>query len=55
MTLLSESRRLHRQDERVRAIDAFVSHLDLAEFGHTSLELFIYGYLNQVGSSRGLD
>ncbi|RTL65957.1 MAG: IS1182 family transposase [Hyphomicrobiales bacterium] len=54
----------------VRAIDAFVSHLDLADLGfdvmpeatgrpgyHPSvlLRLFIYGYLNRVASSRGLE
>jgi transposase len=54
----------------VRAIDAFVSHLDLAELGfdvmpeatgrpgyHPSVlvRLFIYGYLNRVASSRGLE
>jgi transposase len=54
----------------VRAIDAFVAHLDLAELGfdvmpeatgrpgyHPSvlLRLFIYGYLNRVASSRGLE
>lgn len=56
ITLLPESLDDYIDESNpVRAIDAFVSHLDLAEFGHTSLELFIYGYLNQVGSSRGLD
>ena len=54
----------------VRAIDALVAHLDLAELGfdvvpeatgrpgyHPSvlLRLFIYGYLNRVASSRGLE
>jgi transposase len=54
----------------VRAIDAFVAHLDLAELGfdvmpeatgrpgyHPSvlLRLFIYGYLNRIASSRGLE
>ena len=54
----------------VRAIDAFVSHLDLGELGfdvmpeatgrpgyHPSvlLRLFIYGYLNRIASSRGLE
>jgi transposase len=54
----------------VRAIDAFVSHLNLADLGfdvmpeatgrpgyHPSvlLRLFIYGYLNRVASSRGLE
>lgn len=54
----------------VRAIDAFVAHLDLAELGfdvvpeatgrpgyHPSvlLRLFIYGYLNRVASSRCLE
>jgi transposase len=54
----------------VRAIEAFIAHLDLAELGfdvvpeatgrpgyHPSalLRLFIYGYLNRVASSRGLE
>lgn len=54
----------------VRAIDAFVAHLDLAELGfdvvpeatgrpgyHPSvlLRLFIYGYLNRIASSRALN
>jgi transposase len=54
----------------VRAIEAFVAHLDLAELGfdvvpeatgrpgyHPSvlLRLFIYGYLNRIASSRALE
>ena len=58
------------QDNPVRAIDAFVDALDLAELGfkvqpastgrpsfHPSvhLKLYIYGYLNRVQSSRRLE
>ena len=59
------------EDNPVRAIDAFVKELDLAELGfggvdpeatgrpsyHPSalLKLYIYGYLNRVQSSRRLE
>ena len=59
------------EDNPVRAIDAFVDKLDLAELGfegmapevtgrpsyHPSmlLKLYIYGYLNRVQSSRRLE
>jgi transposase len=59
------------EDNPVRAIDAFVNALDLAEVGfegvepaatgrpayHPSLllKLYIYGYLNRVQSSRRLE
>ena len=55
----------------VRVIDAFVEMLDLAELGFngvipeetgrpsyhpaTMLKIYVYGYLNQVQSSRGLE
>lgn len=54
----------------VRAIDAFVAHLDLATLGFETapaetgrpgnqpsslLKLYIYGYLNRVASSRCLE
>ena len=71
ITLLPESLDDYIDESNaVRAIDAFVSHLDLAELGfdvmpeatgrpgyHPSvlLRLFIYGYLNRVASSRGLE
>ena len=57
-------------DNAVRAVDAFVDHLDLADLGfktipsntgrpayHPSmmLKLYIYGYLNRVHSSRRLE
>ena len=58
------------EDNPVRAIDAFVDTLDLAEFGFgvvpavtgrpgyhpaTMLKIYVYGYLNQVQSSRRLE
>ena len=59
------------EDNPVRAIDAFVEALDLAEMGFdgvepaatgrpgynpaTLLKLYIYGYLNRVQSSRRLE
>lgn len=58
------------EDNPVRAVDAFVDMLDLAELGFdiepettgrpryhpaTMLKLYVYGYLNQVQSSRRLE
>ena len=59
------------EDNPVRAVDAFVEGLDLAELGFgrvdplekgrpryhasTLLKLYIYGYLNRVPSSRRLE
>jgi len=59
------------EDNPVRAIDAFVDALDLAELGFggvvpeatgrpgyhpaTLLKIYLYGYLNQVQSSRRLE
>jgi transposase len=58
-------------DHPVRVIDAFIDHLDLADLGFSKsitkqtgrkpyhpgdlLKLYIYGYLNQVHSSRRLE
>ena len=57
-------------DNPVRAVDAFVDMLDLAALGFdvepeatgrpgyhpaTMLKLYVYGYLNQVQSSRRLE
>ena len=58
------------EDGEVRFVDAFVDHLNLSEMGFTHtepnpegrppynprdlLKLYIYGYLNQVRSSRKL-
>lgn len=59
-----------RDDNPVRVVDAFVDALDLAELGFdvepeatgrpgyhpaTMLKIFLYGYLNQVQSSRRLE
>ena len=58
------------EDNPVRAIDAFVDMLDLAALGFdvepeatgrpgyhpaVTLKIYVYGYLNQVQSSRGLE
>ena len=58
------------EDNSVRAIDAFVDALDLGALGFdvmaeatgrpgyhpaTMLEIYVYGYLNQVQSSRRLE
>src|SRR5262249_39081555 len=59
------------EDNPVRVVDAFVDALDLAALGFegvlpeetgrpsyhpaTMLKIYIYGYLNQVQSSRGLE
>ncbi|MEH6584864.1 MAG: IS1182 family transposase [Halioglobus sp.] len=59
------------EDNPVRAIDAFVDHLDLASLGFervqpqvtgrpgyhpaTLLKIYVYGYLNRVQSSRQLE
>lgn len=59
------------EDNPVRVVDAFVDALDLAALGFdgvvpeetgrpsyhpaTILKIYIYGYLNQVQSSRGLE
>jgi transposase len=57
------------EDSQVRVIDVFVAELDLAAFGFgdaaatgrpgyhpaTMLKLYLYGYLNQVQSSRRLE
>src|SRR5882672_9841819 len=58
-------------DHQIRVIDAFVDSLDLAELGFSKVEaedtgrppylpgdllkLYLYGYLNQVRSSRRLE
>jgi transposase len=57
-------------DNPVRVVDAFIDALDLAELGFdimpeatgrpgyhpaTMLKLYLYGYLNQVQSSRRLE
>lgn len=71
LTLLPESLDDYIDESNpVRAIEAFVAHLDLAELGfetapadtgrpgyHPSslLKLYIYGYLNRVASSRCLE
>lgn len=71
MTLLPESLDDYIDESNpVRAIEAFVAHLDLAELGfavvpeatgrpgyHPAalLKLYIYGYLNRVASSRCLE
>lgn len=57
------------EDNPVRVVDAFVESLDLGDLGFADaartgrpgyhplvlLKLYIYGYLNQVQSSRRLD
>ena len=59
------------EDNPARVVDAFVDALDLAALGFdgvvpeetgrpsyhpaTMLKIYIYGYLNQVQSSRGLE
>lgn len=71
LTLLPESLDDYIDESNpVRAIEAFVAHLDLADLGfetapadtgrpgyHPSslLKLYIYGYLNRVASSRCLE